>query len=148
MLPRDEPEDDYTMKYWPMISEVGFENDFFHPEGKKLAAVVMNRQELKDLEGKKKFYMGLQMGVFGLSLIPGLFFNKVKAFDRIERRWKRILCRTILFIVPNMMVSTYLQYANTILLLELVKKYEMPYTEWRLNGDVTCFGNHIRLAKS
>ena len=146
MLKRDEAETDHTLQYWPELNDVRFKQDFFSPDGKMLQQGVLEEEEIKTLLTTKNNLDFASIGTAVLFFLPSVYMHRIRFIsDRINRRWLRGFTRIMIFMVPTSLIATFYQKIGDDSLIKVMSKYQLPYVDWKQNGDLRVFGNHVKV---
>ena len=146
MLKRDEAETDHTLQYWPELNDFTFKKDFFSPEGMMLQQGVLQEDEIKNLLTTKNNLDFVSIGTALVFLLPAIYMHRIRFIsDRINRRWLRGFTRVMMFMVPTSALATVFQKIGDDALVRVMGKYQMPYVDWKQNGDLRVFGSHVKV---
>ena len=148
MFKRDYAEPDYTTKYFPKTDDVGFVQDILMQNGKCLQFAVLTQEDRENLNQQStNLTIFNLMSLFCIAL-PPLCMNRISFFDRFRKTSRRVLIRTLMILIPLTLTGAIIERFRQENLSDIMNRYQLRYTDWKMNGDIRIFGPHVKISDS
>lgn len=143
MFARDHYSQDYVKRYFPKYELDRFEKDMFHPSKRLLHSLLLTPEEQKTFQTQGITATFLTIGSLVSSIGVLFLYNRIPLIRRVQKRWKRIVLKGLIVIVPYLIGSMYSNFVNVKFLLEIYEKNKRNYKVYKEEGDIKVLNPKI-----